>query len=140
MNANDDSIILTSRFRTATHALVWLAMNQCVQSSASLAGQVHSHAAFLRRVILPFVQAGLVEAREGRDGGYMLKVSPESVTLADIFVIVHSDTISDSDHSDCGEVGIQLDKALEEMADAAEQQLIATLQQFTLADLLNRMN
>jgi Rrf2 family transcriptional regulator, repressor of oqxAB len=139
MNANGN-IITTSRFRTATHALTWLAMNQCVQSSASLAGQVNSHAAFLRRVLLPFVQAGFVEAREGRDGGYMLKVSPEDLTLADVFMTVNLDMGSDSDDSDCGEAGIQLDKALDEIAQVTEQQVIATLQKYTLADLLTRMN
>lgn len=140
MNTSAGSIITTPRFRTAIHALVWLAMNHCVQSSASLAGQVNSHAAFLRRVLLTFVQAGIVEAREGRDGGYMLKTSPKDLTLADIFMVVNSETPADCDNSDCGEAGLKLDQAIENITNAIEEQMIATLGKYTLEDLMNQLN
>lgn len=139
MNAGGGGFVTTSRFRTSVHALVWLATNQCIQSSASLAGHVNSHATFLRRVLLPFVQAGIVEAREGRDGGYLLKIAPEDLTLADIFMTGNAEILCDDDSSDCGEADIKLDKVLEEIAHAAEQQLITVLGQHTLADLLNRL-
>jgi len=140
MNTNQISLIANSRFRISVHALVWLAMNHHVQSSASLANQVSSHATFLRRVLLPFVQSGLVEAREGRDGGYLLKVSPEQLTLADVYLTVNSEISSDVDSMDCGEAGIQLDNALEEITKTVEQQVITTLRRYTVADLVQRVS
>ncbi|GMA49721.1 hypothetical protein GCM10025857_10780 [Alicyclobacillus contaminans] len=139
MSHSGHSIITTPRFRTAIHALAGLAINQCVQSSSSLAGHVNTHAAFLRRVLLPFVHAGIVEAREGRDGGYILKKSPEDLTLADIFMVVHHETSSPCDAPDCGARGAKLDKILDEVTDSAERQMIAALGQHTLADVLQRL-
>lgn len=140
MNNDGSSVIMTPRFRTAIHVLFVLANNKCVQSSASLAGHVDSHAAFLRRVLLPFVQAGMVEAREGRDGGYVLKISPTELTLAHIFVLVNSETPAETAHACCEETETPLDRAIQEIAHNAERRMIETLGQHTLADLLQRFD
>ncbi len=90
--------------------------------------------------MLPFVQSGIVEAREGRDGGYLLKVPPEQLTLADVYLAVNSEISADLGSADCGEAGIQLDNALEEITNTAEQQLITTLRRYTVADLVQRVS
>jgi Rrf2 family transcriptional repressor of oqxAB len=128
------------RFRTAVHVLVWLAKSQCVLSSAAMACQVHSHATFLRRVLASLVQAGMVESREGRDGGYSLKLPPEQISLADIYIAVRSEGVESEDQVDCGEEGVQLDRALEAIVKKAEKQTIDYLRQYTIADLVGQLN
>src|SRR5579872_5031572 len=60
-------------FGAATQAVVYLARAEdAVCPSGAIADHMRSHAVFLRRVIATLCRAGLVEAREGRDGGYRL--------------------------------------------------------------------
>src|SRR5258708_7865897 len=72
-------------FAVAVQALVMLASSDRVCPSATIAGQVNSHAVFLRRVLAQLVRANIVEAREGRDGGYQLARPADQITLAEVF-------------------------------------------------------
>ncbi|TXK83890.1 Rrf2 family transcriptional regulator [Paenibacillus sp. N3.4] len=126
------------RFGIAVHALVWLANSGGVLSSAVIAGQVNSHSTFLRRVLALLTQFGIVEAREGRDGGYYLKIPADRLTLADVYIAVKSECTEVCTESDvdCGEAGKQLDYALERIMSEAEDQTITWLKRYTLADLM----
>jgi len=73
-------------FGAAIQAAVYLARaDDAVCPSAAIADHMRAHAVFLRRVIATLCRAGLVEAREGRDGGYRLARAAEAITLADIY-------------------------------------------------------
>jgi Rrf2 family transcriptional regulator, repressor of oqxAB len=74
-----------SWFAVAVRALAMLADSACVCPSAAIAGEVRTHAVFLRRILAQLARAGIVEAREGRDGGYQLCRPAESITLADVY-------------------------------------------------------
>ncbi|RAV19928.1 RrF2 family transcriptional regulator [Paenibacillus contaminans] len=129
------------RFGIAVHALVWLAQSKCVLSSGSIACEVNSHATFLRRVLARLVQAGIVEAREGRDGGYLLKARPNELSLADVYVAVKPDAAESEENMSCGgESGKKVDVALEEIMQEAERNTISFLAGYTLADLMNRIH
>jgi Rrf2 family transcriptional regulator, repressor of oqxAB len=71
-------------YAVAVQALVVLCRTNEVCPSAMLAEQVGTHAVFIRRVLAQLVRAGLVEAREGRVGGYHLVHPPDQVLLGDI--------------------------------------------------------
>jgi Rrf2 family protein len=71
-------------FAVAVRALVYLACAERLCPGATMAGAVNAHAAFLRRIMAQLARAGIVEAREGRDGGYRLALPPEQITLADV--------------------------------------------------------
>lgn len=109
-------------------------------SSSSIAGQVNSHATFLRRVLQTLAQAGIVEAREGRDGGYMLGKPSNQITLADVYLAVKSECTEVEENVDCGEAGKQLDIVLEKVLSEAEQHTIEYLRQFTIADVMARVD
>ncbi|GAA3408225.1 RrF2 family transcriptional regulator [Paenibacillus hodogayensis] len=133
------------RFGVAVHALVWLTRSGGMLSSANMACQVNSHATFIRRVLQSLVQAGIVEAREGRDGGYTLKKSASCVTLADIYVAVKTECTAESAEADgnvgCGEeAGDLLDVELSKIMSGAEQQTIDYLRRFTLADVMEKVD
>lgn len=126
------------RFRIAVHVLVWLAQSGGVLSSATIAAQVKTHATFLRRVMAQLTRAGIVEAKEGRVGGYYMTKCPKELTLADIYRSLPEEREEDSaEELDCGEVGVQLDRHLESLMNQAEQQLILFLGRYTLADVMD---
>jgi len=78
-------------FAIATQAIIYMARSgDPVCPSVAIADHLHSHAVFLRRVMATLCRAGLVEAREGRDGGYRLARSAEQITLADVYRAVNS--------------------------------------------------
>ncbi|MGG1664246.1 RrF2 family transcriptional regulator [Brevibacillus sp. NRS-1366] len=129
--------IAKPRFRIAIHVLVWLAQSGGVLSSTAIASQVNSHATFLRRVLAQLTRSGIVEAKEGRDGGYYMQSCPEELTLADIYAAIPDEREHDpKDDLDCGEVGRQLDRELEVLMSQAEEQIISFLRQHTLADVM----
>lgn len=135
MNANRIQQIGPPRFRVATHILVRLAKDRGFLSSAAIACKVNSHATFLRRILASLAQAGIVETREGRDGGYGLKVPADQITLADVYGAVKADcqlALPD----ECS-AAAELDKTLEEIMNAADLQVINYLRKFTIADLLS---
>ncbi|NEW06688.1 Rrf2 family transcriptional regulator [Paenibacillus sp. SYP-B3998] len=128
------------RFAIAIHALVWLTQSGGVLSSSIIASQVNSHATFLRRVLQSLAQAGLVEAREGREGGYMLGKASCEISLADVYIAVKAECTGAVVEVDCGETGKQLDKVLEKLLADAEQHTIAYLRQFSIADVMARVD
>jgi Rrf2 family transcriptional repressor of oqxAB len=75
----------SGRFAMALHALAILARYPAGVTSAFVAASVNTHAVFLRRVLRSLIDAGLVEAREGRGGGYRLARAAERITLAEVY-------------------------------------------------------
>jgi len=73
-------------FGLALQALVVLSKEQ-VQTcpSAELAERLQSEATLLRRILAVLAREGILETREGRDGGYRLKKDPHMVTLAEVY-------------------------------------------------------
>jgi Rrf2 family protein len=118
-----------------------LARNEGVNPSASIAGEVQTHAVFLRRVLAQLARAGLVEAREGRDGGYRLICSTDCVTLADIYravnvaspIAVHPVNFDTTCPGNAA-----MSAALGEIVDEAEERVLEVLERRTLADVISR--
>ncbi|MNC04676.1 iron-responsive transcriptional regulator [compost metagenome] len=126
-------------FKIAVHALVWLAKSNGVLSSAMIASQVDTHATFLRRVMQSLTSAGIVKSRGGREGGYILNKSAHLVSLGDIYLAVNTVTEPEFD-VDCGKAGEQLDLELEKILFESELRTIEYLKQFTILDLLNKID
>ena len=81
----------SGKFAMAVHALAVLAQDPDGYPSEYLAGSVNTHAVFLRRVLRRLAEGGLIEAREGRGGGYRLCRPPEQLTLAEVYRLVEPD-------------------------------------------------
>lgn len=144
-SSNRGSQIGPPRFAIAVHVLTWLAKSGSFLSSASIASEVNSHATFLRRVLATLVQSGLVEAREGRDGGYSLRLPADRITLADIYMAVKSepceaavkpDSCEAVENVDCGNEGAQLDRTLEHIMNEADLLTVEYLKKYSIADLI----
>ena len=81
----------SGKFAMAVHALAVLAQDADGYPSEYLAGSVNTHAVFLRRVLRRLAEGGLIEAREGRGGGYRLARPAGRVTLAEVYRLVEPD-------------------------------------------------
>jgi Rrf2 family protein len=83
-------IALTKKCKYALRALYFLAreydkgpiLTHRISSEANVPGD------FLETILLDLKHAGIVASRRGRDGGYMLVIPPERVTLGSIIRIV----------------------------------------------------
>jgi Rrf2 family transcriptional repressor of oqxAB len=128
-------------FAVAVQALAVLVHTEDVCPSANLAGQVGSHAVFLRRLLAPLVRAGIVEAREGRVGGYRLARQPEQITLGDIYRALQTCPIDDTIPLEPAR-GPLLDPALRrafgEISQEVDAAILAVMDARTLAELVKR--
>jgi len=106
--------------------------------SSSLAQELKAHAVFLRRVLAQLVRANLIQAREGRDGGYHLARPAESITLAEIYRAVTVEEPAEC-VTDASEVSIQVQHVLDEMRADAEQCLLEILDRSTLTSVMERV-
>ncbi|MDQ6423544.1 Rrf2 family transcriptional regulator [Paenibacillus sp. LHD-117] len=132
------------RFKIAVHAIVWLAKSGGMLSSAMIAGQVDSHATFMRRVLQVLAQAGIVESKGGREGGYSLRKPADRITLGDIYEAVNLVPCGESEEgegeSGCGAAGDLLDAQLEKILVEAEKRTIDYLRNFTIAQVMDRVD
>ena len=127
------------RLKIAIHAIVWLAKSGSMLSSATIASQVDSHATFMRRVMQSLSNAGIVESKGGRDGGYLLKKSASDITLGDIYEAISTCPSETEIDVDCGEAGEQLDVELEKILEEAQLKAIEYLRCYTIAQLMERV-
>lgn len=72
---------MTSEFNVAVHALVYLNHKAESLSSEALSENICTNPARVRRVLSHLKKDGLVETKEGVDGGYRFSLDPASVTL-----------------------------------------------------------
>ena len=125
-------------FPVAVQALVVIAEADGLCSSHTMAQDLKAHAVFVRRVLAQLARANIVQAREGRDGGYRLARPAEHITLAEIYRAVKQG--EPPVETACGgSVNERVQVVLDEVGAEAEQLLLASLGQHTLASVIERM-
>jgi Rrf2 family transcriptional regulator, repressor of oqxAB len=130
------------RFAMAVHAMTVLAERPEGACSAFLAGSVNTHAAFLRRVLSRLAQAGLVDAREGRDGGYRLAGPPERITLGAIYRATVDEPVilpNPAAPNPMCPTSAVMGAVFHDFAEGGEAALLAYLDRHTLADVAARV-
>lgn len=95
----------------------------------------------MRRILARLARANIVEAREGRDGGYYLRKSPETITLAEVYRALEMtdplgvglmDTASD------GLIGVEIKDSFSDIMKETEQLMMTALEKRTVADLVRQ--
>ena len=125
-------------FPVAVQALVVIAGTDGLCSSHTMAQDLKAHAVFVRRVLAQLSRANIVEAREGRDGGYRLARSAEHITLAEIYRAVKQGE-PQIEPACNGSVNERVQVVLDEVGTEAEQLLLASLDRYSLASVIERM-
>ena len=75
---------MNSEFNVAVHALVYLDHKAEFVSSEELADNICTNPARVRKILSRLKQAGLVETREGSEGGFRFIGDAQDVTLAEV--------------------------------------------------------
>jgi Rrf2 family transcriptional repressor of oqxAB len=130
--------VTPNAFGLAVRALAFLADCDTVCPSQRIATIMQSGTSFMRRVMAPLVRANLVEAREGRDGGYLLAKPPHVITVADVYrALQMTDPLGEgllSSTNDC-QHGDAIRDLLGEMTSRAEKALLDVYEQYTIAQV-----
>lgn len=90
---------MTSEFAVAVHALVYLNHKRQTLSSEVLAGNVCTNPARIRKVMAQLKRAGLVETKEGLDGGYLFTQNADEVSLCRVARALNARFVCASWHS-----------------------------------------
>lgn len=87
---------MTSEFAIAVHALVYLNHRQETVSSETLASNVCTNPARIRKVMAKLKKAGIISTKEGLEGGYHLDNDPSCVTLRQVCDALEVEFVSSS--------------------------------------------
>jgi Rrf2 family transcriptional repressor of oqxAB len=128
-------------FGLAIQALAFLAVSDNVCPSQQIAQNMKSGTTFMRRMMAPLVRAELVQAREGRDGGYTLAKSADQITVADVYRALHmNDPLRTGlleSTTDCPN-GQAVKAVFDEITKQTEMSLLQVYNQYTIADIVAR--
>lgn len=131
------------RFPTALQMMLSLALAQAEGverlSSAELAERVDSNPTFVRRLLVPLMQVGLVRSTMGRDGGVSLSVDAAAITLGEIYKATMGDKRLWSGRSDIPHrclVSCNVEQFFGKLAYEVDESVVRLLGKRTLADTL----
>ncbi|MGV9800936.1 Rrf2 family transcriptional regulator [Mycobacterium sp. NPDC003449] len=125
---------ISTQFAVAVHVLTYLASVPCGTpvGSPELSGSVNTSPEYIRRVMIPLRAAGIVSSTAGKNGGWLLQRDPSTLTLAEVWRLVHADepTMGIHDPNPSCTVGRSISQALadieRDVADAVADRLGAT--------------
>lgn len=124
-------------FNIAVQALVVLAERDRACPSGAIARELKAHEVFLRRVLAHLARVQIVEAHEGRHGGYSLARPVQHITLADVYKAVKSAGPAEETTADNG-LPASVQAALDEVGIEAEACLLSVLDHYTIAQIIER--
>ncbi len=131
------------RFPTALQLMLSLALAKAEGverlSSAQLAEGVDSNPTFIRKLLAPLIQAGLVHSTMGRDGGVSLGADAAIITLGEIYRAVMGDKKLWAGRGDIPHrcvVSSNVERFFDNLADEADTAVLRVLGARTLADAL----
>jgi Rrf2 family protein len=132
----------SSRYAVALHVLVALAHRAPGSAtSEDLAGSVNTNPVVVRRILGALAEAGIVEGRGGRNGGYRLAREPRAITLDKVLRAVEPDGIlgihENAPNRACF-VSCAIKEVLGGVFARAEGALLDRLRETTVADLHRR--
>lgn len=83
-----------TRFATAIHIMTLLAKDpQGWLTSDWLAGSINVNPVVIRKELGNLKKSGLVESRQGKDGGVRIAQNPEEVNVAEIYLAIKNSEI-----------------------------------------------
>ncbi|SHL16595.1 transcriptional regulator, BadM/Rrf2 family [Chitinophaga jiangningensis] len=126
------------RFPISLHILTLLARaGGNLLSSDFIAGSINCNPVIVRKEISNLRNAGLVESKEGKNGGATLAKAAENIMLSDIYGAVRQSSLlgnsRNTPNPDCA-VGRDINTHLENLYAEVEDVLVNKLHGITLAD------
>ena len=134
------------RFPTALQMMLSLALAQAEGierlSSTQLAEGVDSNPTFVRRLLAPLIQAGLIRSTMGRDGGVSLSVDAAAITLGEIYKAIMGDRKLWTGRGDIPHrclVSSNVERFFGSLADEVDESILGLLNARTLGDALSEL-
>ena len=131
------------RFATALHILTLLArQEQELLSSEYIAGSININPVLVRKEISNLRNYGLIQSREGKNGGSSLAKPAAKILLSDIYKAVRQTALlgrSNDPNPNCP-VGKNINTHIQNLYSEAEEALTRKLGTLTLADFTNRFS
>ena len=131
------------RFPTALQMMLSLALAQTEGierlSSAQLAEGVDSNPTFVRRLLVPLIDAGLIRSSMGREGGISLSVDAAAITLGEIYKATMGDKKLWTGRSNIPHrclVSCNVERYFGNLTDEMNESVLRLLGRQTLADAL----
>jgi DNA-binding IscR family transcriptional regulator len=132
---------MNSRFSTAVHILTLLASSQGERlTSEFIAGSVGTNAVVIRRQLALLREAGLVESKGSKGGGWLLARPAEQIRLDEIRVALGEEAslrMHRTEPNPACTVGQHVRAALDDVYVDAEEAINRSLRGRTLADMLS---
>ncbi len=130
--------MIRSKFATSVHILSLLAgFPEQWLSSEFIASSLNSNAALVRKELSALREAGLVESKEGKNGGNRLAKPPTQIKMSDIFTLVKNDHVfgfSPNEPNPKCPVGAQIKGALDGLFTEIDNAILVKLQPITLEE------
>lgn len=105
-------------------------------TSSEIAESININPALVRKELATLNKSGLIESKEGKNGGVRLGKDASKITLADIFMSVKGDdnvlSVSKNSPDQTCRIGKQINDRLEMIFDRVDNSIIAELQKQTL--------
>ena len=132
---------MNSRFAVSVHILTVLGSRTGqLLTSETIAGQVNTNPAVVRKLVGALQKAGLVCSKLGPGGGLSLAINPSGISLACVYTALKEDDsnllLPEHTKSPNCEFAYGVLASLENSCGKAEQALQTVLRQTTIADVL----
>lgn len=133
---------VNTQYTVAIHILSFLAMHDTPQTSKVIAESVNTNPVVVRRIMGLLQRAGFVNTHMGADGGSVLCIDPQDITLLDVFRATNQGRVLNlhtrSPKVDC-DCGGQIQSVLTPIYDRAQVALEQELSSMTIAELVEEI-
>lgn len=126
------------RLSLALHTLGHMAVEpERVRTSADIAAHAGTHPVVVRRVLGRLRRAGLLKSEKGHAGGWRLARSPDSITLADVYLALGESLFAKGDESDASACAVEhaLHSRVSNLMEDIERSLVERLAATTIAEI-----
>lgn len=128
---------MNTKVSDALHILLLLAANSKERSSAWIAGNIQTHPAYVRQLMIKLRQAGLIEASQGKASTKLAK-DVHDITMYDVYRAVEGNNplfTVDTDTNPESPMGTCVQTALQSSFAAVEHAAFEAMRKQSLADI-----
>jgi len=131
-----------TRFATIIHILTLLAKNSGEwMNSEWIAGSINTNPVIVRKELGMLLEHGWVTSRKGKEGGFILNISSDKITLAELYKVVkNSDVLGKKNlnpNPHCP-IGKDINKNLENLFTETDDLVITSLQTKTIKSFMEQ--
>ena len=133
-----------TRFATAIHIMTLLAKNSPEwMTSEWIAGSININAVMVRNELVILKKNGLVESKQGKDGGVRLAKNAEEITIAEIYAAIKNSEVlgkKNQNPNPLCNVGKDINENLEVLFSDTDDLVLQFLKGKNLSDFTKQFN